>query len=138
MPVVSLETSTLLVQTALLIGAVTDGLAVIPMLSRRVGTALFGGDPSREDAEYRYAMGIGAALMAGWTVLLLWAAGQPIERRDVLLLTLVPVTGIVVSTVVAVRRRVVLRSRMVPLWVHLGCVSSFYVVAYVLASPFVR
>jgi hypothetical protein len=39
----------------------------------------------------RYAMGMGAALMFGWTALLLWADRRPIERRDVLALTVVPV-----------------------------------------------
>jgi hypothetical protein len=41
--------------------------------------------------DYRYAMGMGASLMAGWTVLLLWANRRPVERRDVLLITIVPV-----------------------------------------------
>ena len=36
-------------------------------------------------------MGIGAALMWGWTVLLLWASNKPVERRDILIITLFPV-----------------------------------------------
>jgi len=136
---VSLETATLLVKIAFLLGAITDGLAIVPMLSRRVGGVLFGGDVSRDSAAYRYAMGIGAALMAGWTVLLLWSAAKPIERRDVLLLTVFPVmTGIVFATVVAARNRVIVPSRVVPLWLHLGFVSIFYVVAYGLSFPFAR
>ena len=84
-------------------------------------------------------MGIGAALMAGWTVLLLWGAANPIERRDILLLTVFPViTGILLATVVAARNRVVLPSRVVPLWIHLGLVSIFYIMAYVLSFPFAR
>lgn len=139
MPAVSLETATLLVKVAFLAGAVTDGLAVIPMLSRRAGAALFGGDASRDSAAYRYAMGVGAALMAGWTILLLWGALNPVERRDLLLLTVFPViTGIVLATVVAARNRVVLPSRVAPLWVHLGFVSIFYIAAYVLSAPYVR
>ena len=139
MPTVSLETATLLVKIAFLVGAVTDGLAIIPMLSRRAGVAIFGGDASKDIAAYRYAMSIGAALMAGWTVLLLWGAANPIGRRDILLLTVFPViTGIVVATVVAARNRVVLPSRVVPLWIHLGFVSIFYIVAYVLSLPFAR
>ncbi|MDH3469598.1 MAG: hypothetical protein OES26_27560 [Gammaproteobacteria bacterium] len=137
MPTVSLETAALLVQVAFLVGAITDGLAIIPMLSRRVGVALFGGDASQDNPGYRYAMGIGASLMAGWTLLLLWGATSPIERRDILVLTVVPViAGIVLATVIAVRNRVVLLSRVVPLWIHLGFVSVFYVVAYVLSLPF--
>lgn len=139
MPTVSLETATLLVKIAFLVGAVTDGLAIIPMLSRRAGVAIFGGDASNDSAAYRYAMGIGAALMAGWTVLLLWGAANPIERRDILLLTVFPViTGIVLATVVAASNRVVLHSRVVPLWIHLGFLSVFCIVAYVLSSPFSR
>lgn len=139
MTIVSLETATLLVKIAFLVGAVTDGLAIVPMLSRRAGVVLFGGDASKDSAAYRYAMGIGAALMAGWTVLLLWGAANPIERRDILLLTVFPViTGIVFATGVAARNRVVLPSRVVPLWIHLGCVSIFYIVAYLLSFPFAR
>jgi hypothetical protein len=138
-PTVSLETATLLVKVAFLVGAITDGIAIIPMLSRRAGVAIFGGDASKNSAAYRYAMGIGAALMAGWTVLLLWGAANPIERRDILLLTVFPViTGIVLATVVAARNRIVLPSRVVPLWIHLGFVSIFYIVAYVLSFPFSR
>jgi len=137
--IVSLETATLLVKIAFLVGAITDGLAIIPMLSRRAGVMLFGGDASKDSAAYRYAMGIGAALMAGWTVLLLWGAANPIERRDILLLTVFPViTGIVFATGVAARNRVVLPSRVVPLWIHLGFVSIFYIVAYLLSFPFAR
>jgi hypothetical protein len=136
-PAVSKETATLLLQVAFLIGAVTDGLAIIPMLSNRVGVALFGGDVSRVSAEYRYAMGIGASLMAGWTVLLLWGAANPIARRDVLLLTVFPVvTGITFATVIAARRGVVLLSRVIPLWIHLAVVSLLYIIVYVISIPF--
>jgi len=137
MPTVSTETVTLLARIAFLVGAVTDGLAILPMLSRRVGVALFGGDSSRISAEYRFAMGIGASLMAGWTMLLLWGAANPIERRAILLLTVCPViTGIVLATVIAARRGVVLVSRMVPLWIHLSALSLFYVTVYALSILF--
>ena len=52
-------------------------------------------------------------------------------------MTVFPViTGIVVATVLAVRQGVIRRSRVVPLWVHLGFVSLFYAVVYVLSRPF--
>ena len=137
MPIMTAEAAALLVQIAFLLGAITDGLALVPMLSRRIGVSLFGGDATQDDAAYRYAMGIGSSLMAGWTLLLFWGAASPIERRDLLLLTVFPViTGIVLATAIAARNRVVLPSRVVPLWIHLGFVSLFYVVAYVLSSPF--
>lgn len=113
------------------IGAVTDGLAVIPMLSPTVGTMLFGGDFARLGVEYRYAMGIGASLMAGWTILLLWGSVKPVERRDLLVITLVPVVaGIVISTIFGIRHQVIELGRTVPLLVHLGFVSVLYLIAY--------
>ena len=129
--------ATLLARIAFLVGAVTDLLAVFPMQSRRLGVAFLGGDASRSIPEYHYAMEIGASLMAGWTLLLFWGAASPIERRDLLLLTVFPViTGIVVATALAVRHGVIRSTRAIPLWIHLGAVSLFYVAVYLLASPF--
>ena len=136
MATISIKTITLLLRVAFWVGAVTDGLAVIPMISRRIGAAVFGGDRSRDNIEYRFAMGIGAALMAGWTLLLLWGAASPIARRDILLLTVFPViAGIVLATVLAARRGLISVSRTVPLWIHLGAVSLFYITVYVLSIP---
>jgi hypothetical protein len=66
-------------------GAVADGLMGILMLI-----------PSRMgETEFRYAMGLGAALMFGWTVLLLWANMKPMERKGILLITIFPtITGL--------------------------------------------
>ncbi len=131
---VSMDTATTILRISFLVGAVTDGLAIIPMAFPRIGSALFGGDVSRLGAEYRYAMGIGASLMAGWTALLIWGAINPMERRDILILTLFPVVaGIIAATIAAVRNRVVLLSRVIPLWIHLGFLSILFVVSYVLS-----
>jgi hypothetical protein len=73
------------------VGAILDGLWVIPMLFPKVGGALYGIKNFDPGGEYRYAMGIGASLMLGWTGLLLWADRKPLERRGVLLLTIFPV-----------------------------------------------
>jgi hypothetical protein len=40
-----------------------------------------------------FGMRFGAPVMLGWTVLLVWAALRPLERRDVGLLTFLPVTA---------------------------------------------
>jgi hypothetical protein len=131
---VSTDTATTLLRISFLVGAITDALAIIPMVFPRIGSAIFGGDLTRLGAEYRYAMAIGASLMAGWTALLIWGAISPIERRDILILTLVPViAGIIAATVAAVRNRVVLRSRVIPLWIHLGFLSILFVVSYMVS-----
>ncbi len=134
MPSISLETVTILLRICFLIGAVTDGLAVIPMVFPSIGSKLFGSDSSRLSVEYRFAMGIGASLMAGWTLLLIWAAMEPISRRDILILTVAPViAGIVISTVIAARKQILVLNKVLPLWIHLGFVSILYVVSYALS-----
>ena len=135
--IISKETAALLIQIAFWIGAATDGLAILPMLSRRIGAKLFGGDLTNNDFGYQYAMAIAASLMAGWTLLLLWGIGSPMERRDILLLTVFPViTGIVLAIVFAVKHRLVKISRVIPIWIHLGALSVYYVAVYVLSIPF--
>ena len=52
------------------------------------------------DVSYKYQTGTGAFLMLGWTILLVWADRKPIERKDILLLTAIPViVGIMVINI---------------------------------------
>ena len=134
MPLISPEIITLLLRISFLIGAITDGLAVIPMVFPSIGSTIFGGNSSRSSAEYRFAMNIGASLMAGWTLLLIWGSLDPIGRRDILILTLIPVViGIVASTMIAVNKQIISRNRVIPLWIHLSLVSILFVVSYALS-----
>ncbi len=49
------------------------------------------------DISYKYQTGTGAFLMLGWTLLLIWADQKPVERKDILLITAIPVVvGIMV------------------------------------------
>src|SRR5208283_3709686 len=84
---------TLLLRISYWSGAVLDGAMVIPMLLPRVGGALFGIQRINPGSDYRYAMMVGASLMLGWTVLLIWADRRPVERKGVLLITAVPVVA---------------------------------------------
>ena len=77
------------------IGALVDGLAFVGMAlpdrfgaQRRFARRFDVGRP-----EFRYGMRYGAPLMAGWTVLLLWADRKPLERRGVLPITVMPVVA---------------------------------------------
>jgi len=62
------------------------GLLFPPVFGILTGTPNF--DP---DLQVRLIMGMGGSLMAGWTLLLLWAVRRPVERRGVILLTAFPV-----------------------------------------------
>jgi hypothetical protein len=88
------DASTLL-RIAYFAGAVVDACAAIGMATPdRFGASLRYNLPFDVGrAEFRYGMQYGAPLMAGWTVLLAWAFFDPVARRDVLLITIVPVVA---------------------------------------------
>jgi hypothetical protein len=72
------------------VGAVVDALAAVQMLHPPVFGFAMGLPSFDPGADYKYAMGMGASLMVGWTALV-WADRKPMERRGVLPLTVLPV-----------------------------------------------
>lgn len=92
------------------VGAIADGIATYRMLFPQFATG----------AEYRYALGMGASLMLGWTILLIWADRQPLERKGVLLITAFPVVlGLLFAEVFAVNQGIKSMTQMVPLGIFL-------------------
>ena len=87
--------STSLLIASYVYGAVVDaGAAVAMAFPDRFSAArryLLPFAPNRP--EFKYGMRYGVPLMVGWTVLLIWAAFDPVGRRDVLLITVVPVVA---------------------------------------------
>jgi hypothetical protein len=82
--------------------------------------------------EYRYAMGMGASLMLGWTFLLMWADRKPVERRGVLLLTVFPVLfGLIISGIYVVATGLISTDKMVPTWIFQGLITGLYLFSYV-------
>jgi hypothetical protein len=84
-----MSTKEILLSVVYLVGAVVDAAVSIPMLG-----AAFSG---KYNWQISYFIASGAMLMIGWTVLLIWAACQPVARRTVLLITLIPIIGILTS-----------------------------------------
>lgn len=118
------------------VGAVFDGATLAPMLSPRLATRLFGIADRGADAGFRYAMLVGAALMAGWTFLLLWAAQKPIERRAVALLTAVPVlAGLIFSSGFAIASGFMRKADIVPTLVFQALAGMSFVGSYFASSP---
>lgn len=73
------------------LGIGADALWAVALLFPRVFGILTGSPDFNPDLQIRLIMGIGGVLMTGWTLLLLWAVKQPVERRFVILLTAFPV-----------------------------------------------
>jgi hypothetical protein len=125
-----------LLRTAYWVGAVMDGLMLFPMLIPSVGAAMFGISDFHPGPEYQYAMGIGASLMAGWTILLLWANLRPVERRGVILITVVPVIlGMAASNIYEAASGMVEVGRIVPMLILQGALLVLFLAAYLLSDP---
>jgi len=113
-----MKNKTILLRISYWVGAVLDGMMVIPMLFPSVGGTMFGIDHFNPGNEYKYAMMIGASLMLGWTILLIWADRKPLERKGVILITVIPVViGMVLAGIFAVSVGMVEAQRMIPTWI---------------------
>ncbi len=99
-------------------GAVLDGLMVIPMLFPGIAGVMFGIDNFNPGNDYKYAMMVGASLMLGWTVLLIWADRKPVERKGVIMITVIPVLiGLILAGAFAVSSGLIKIEKMIPTWI---------------------
>lgn len=88
------------IKSVYLIGFLLDGLTGIDMILSTFMPSAVAIPYTSTASSFRFAMGWGAALMLGWTLLLLWGALKPIERRSVLLFTIIPVVlGLVITEI---------------------------------------
>jgi hypothetical protein len=101
-------------RVAFLVGAITDALAILPMLIPPLANLLWGFEDML--GAYQFAMGYGASLMLGWTALLIWAYQKPMERKEVAALTVLVVCGLVLTEIVAVLSGHLAARRMLPTW----------------------
>jgi hypothetical protein len=101
-----------ILRTAFLVGAITDALAILPMLIPSLAKLLWGFEDT--SGEYRFAFGYGASLMLGWTALLIWAYQKPLERKVIAALTVLVIYGLVFTEIVAVLTGHIASWRMLP------------------------
>jgi hypothetical protein len=90
-----------LIKVAYWLGIGADALWAVALLFPPVFAILIGDPDFDPDLQVRLIMGIAGSLMTGWTLLLLWAVRQPIDRRVVILLTAFPVVfGMFIVTLI--------------------------------------
>lgn len=87
-------------KVAFLAGIITDALALVPMLYPPMAEFMWGFDQFSD--AYLFAMGYGASLMAGWTLVLIWAYKSPLERRSIAFLTILVIIGLITTEIFAV------------------------------------
>ena len=92
----------LLLRISFWTGALIDGFVAAQMLLPELWVS-FNGLPAASNSTLNFALYTAAALMFGWTGLLVWADRKPLERKGILLLTAFPVVfGLALNNVFAV------------------------------------
>lgn len=123
------------IHLAYLIGIIADGISTIILLSPNLSQSVFGLTNLYIGEEYLYVSRIAASLMLGWTILLLWAYRKPVERRFILLLTIIPVViCIMFSGIIAVNSGLIPFQNMLPLWIFNTVLVILYIFGYLKAG----
>ena len=102
------------------LGIAADALWAIALFFPAVFGALTGVDDFSPDWQMQSVMLIGGVLMAGWTVLLVWAVQRPVDRRFVILLT-----ALVVAALFLVALINVLKGNTSEYWILIKCLVLF-------------
>ena len=99
-------------------GAIIDAVAAIPLIFPWLASSVYKWSSFTSSPELRSVSGVGASLMLGWTALLLWADRKPVERKGVLLLTILPVIfGIVLNEIVDLDAQLISMEAVLPVWI---------------------
>ena len=115
--------------------ALVDGFVAAAMLDPRLIQPALGIATLPASPETGYALNNAAALMSGWTALLVWASLEPVKRRGVLLLTAFPViAGLALSTLLGVRMGYIPLSGATRVWLLQGLLAVGIAAAYRVAS----
>ena len=118
------------------VGAVADAFFGVAMVYPPLLQAALQIPRMEVTVEIRSALGMGAALMFGWTVLLLWANVKPFERRGVLLITVFPaITGLALTMLYGLITHYIPLGSAVSIWVFQAVLVSLFLFSYFHASP---
>jgi hypothetical protein len=111
-------------------GAVVDFVAGLMMLMPSLFAFMNHPVNFNPADDFRFAMGMGSPLMFGWTVLLLWADRKPLERKEILLVTLLVVVGEVITQVWGITVGFVPLGALVPTFAMQAALTSLFLFAY--------
>jgi hypothetical protein len=112
------------------VGAAVDFVAGLMMLTPSLFEFMNQPTNFHPMADFHYAMGMGAPLMFGWTVLLLWADRKPLERKGILPITLIVVVGEVITQVWGMSVGFVPRGALIPSFVMQTIIVSLFTFSY--------
>jgi hypothetical protein len=130
MEVVAMNQSVMLLRVAYWAGIIMDAVAAVQMLFPNLMVAMYG-VTIQPDAEFIFAMRYGAPLMIGWTALLFWADRRPVERKDILLLTVPVVLGYICMVLYAISLGYVTFGKVAPALVMQAVLMGLFIGGYV-------
>lgn len=111
------QTKLKILRTVCWIGVAADALWSLALVSPWLYGILTGRPQLQINLSMRLTMGIAASLMMGWTLLLAWAAVNPVERKAVLLLTAFPVLfGLIIVAVAGL-----INGNVANIWILVKC-----------------
>lgn len=109
-------------------GAILDAYAAIALLFPRLSVDRW--MSFAPSVEVRSASWVAASLMVGWTILLLWANQKPAERKGILLVTLIPITGLMLNRVVNIIVGVATIANAIPVLILQGLLFVLFTSSY--------
>lgn len=113
------------------IGAAVDFIAALIMLLPAIGTPGPDAGHVMGTRGAVYAMAIAGSLMLGWGCLLLWADRDPVERKGVLILTVIPVVvGLVIPGSFALAADLIPFFSMATTWVMQIAIMGLFLFSY--------
>lgn len=110
-------------------GIIADAVMAVQMLSPRLFVRFMNVDLA-PDTGFSYGLRMGAPLMIGWTLLLLWADRKPVARRDILLLTLPVIAGYVLIELYSLVTGLASVAATIPLFVMQAGMISLFIYGY--------
>ena len=88
-------------------------------------------DEAPASVDDRLGLQMGASLMLGWTVLLIWADRGPVERKGILLITIFPVVfGLALTTLFRFLEGYIPLKVALPVWILQTFLTAVFLTAY--------
>ena len=117
------------------IGIVADAAATVLLFSPTIANFALQPQPFEISAAYLYVSRVAGALMLGWTVLLFWAQLKPIERADILLITLFPVvTLLALAAILVAKSNQISFRNLLPMFILYFVIYCTFIPSYVWAK----
>ena len=115
-------------------GAIADFILAVAMVYPPLMARMLNLDEAPASLDARLALLIGASLMFGWTVLLIWGDRKPVERKGILLITIFPVIfGLALSTLYGFLEGYIPLKGAIPIWILQTFLIALFLSAYLYA-----